>query len=76
MAVEAHMFGRMPAADRAHLEYHVLVCAKCCGELEETFSYVEAIKSALDGVRGRGPEKNRSPTRETRRTGRSTASGG
>jgi hypothetical protein len=51
-SLEAYVMGRMPVTDQAPLEYHVLVCGPCCERLEETFSYVEALTSALDRREG------------------------
>jgi hypothetical protein len=45
--LEEYAMGIMPVTDQAHLEYHVLVCAECCEELEETFQFVEAFKHSL-----------------------------
>jgi hypothetical protein len=46
-ALESYVVGKMPVTDQANLEEHLLICAACCEALEETFGYVEAIKSAL-----------------------------
>jgi hypothetical protein len=45
--LESYVMGKMPVADRAHLQFHIQLCAPCRDALVETSRYVEAIITAL-----------------------------
>jgi hypothetical protein len=51
-ALESFVMGQMQATDHADLIFHVSTCAECSEKLLEAFDYVEAIRIALNDMKG------------------------
>jgi anti-sigma factor RsiW len=49
--LECYALGRLPEAQQAPLEEHLLVCADCRDRLDEWNDYTRAMRAALSACR-------------------------
>jgi hypothetical protein len=50
-SLEAYIMGALPWSSYSRLEEHILWCRQCQIRLEETATYVDAIRAALGRVK-------------------------